>query len=245
MATSDTAPYGPPSPAKSDQPSLQPIRRHDKFYISDGKSTSIFLIEDTLYKVHRYFLVRESSVFQMMFDCPHPTEGQDGESDDKPIHLPGVSCSEFEALIDFFYNGMFTHERKKSECNVPKSNPRAFYDLLSISLRFELDRVTREVVAHIDDCADDTDPVTKICLGLAHDSLQHWIRPAYDALIKRDCFLTQNEIIRLGAGRTAIVGANREKYIRGEFRTPSAFSSFHGEPWPTLALEVPLDFYSA
>ncbi|KAF8812598.1 hypothetical protein BYT27DRAFT_6408822 [Phlegmacium glaucopus] len=114
--------------------------------------SSVYQVDDTLYKVHRYFLARESAIFQMMFDCPHPTEGQDGENDEKPIYLPGVSC-----LRTFF-----TTER-----NVPKSNPRTFYDLLSISLRFELDRVTRKVVAYIDGCADDTDPVTKICLGFS------------------------------------------------------------------------------
>lgn len=65
----------------------------------------VYQVEDTHYKVHRYFLTRESSVFKAMFDCPHPAEGQDGESDKKPICLPGVSCAEFEALVDFFYNG--------------------------------------------------------------------------------------------------------------------------------------------
>ncbi|KAF8814229.1 hypothetical protein BYT27DRAFT_7179747 [Phlegmacium glaucopus] len=70
---------------------------------------------------------------------------------------------------DFFTTGEsffpsfldFCDDKSRQERNIPKSNPRTFYDLLSISLRFELDQVTRKVVAYIDGCADDTDPVTK------------------------------------------------------------------------------------
>jgi BTB/POZ domain len=50
-------------------------------------------------------LERESSVFKAMFSSPSPSEGQNGESNEKPINIPGVSHSEFEALLDFLDNG--------------------------------------------------------------------------------------------------------------------------------------------
>jgi len=40
-----------------------------------------------------------------MFACPPRQDGPDGVSDKRPIPLPGVLSSEFEALLDFFYRG--------------------------------------------------------------------------------------------------------------------------------------------
>jgi hypothetical protein len=108
--------------------------------------------------------------------------------------------------------------------------------------------VTTEVVACINDCGDDTDPVTKICFGVAHDSLQHWVPPAYTALIKRDHFLTKDEIVRLGAGKTAIMGRIREetKERRNTFGEPNrgSFSAFLLPVGLGVPMEVPPDFYS-
>ena len=61
-------------------------------------------VENTLFKVHRYYLTRESEVFRTMFSCPSSSEhGQEGVDDSKPIHLPGVTSRQFEALLEFFY----------------------------------------------------------------------------------------------------------------------------------------------
>jgi len=40
-----------------------------------------------------------------MFSCPSSEHGQEGVDDSKPIHLPGVTSQQFEALLDFFYGG--------------------------------------------------------------------------------------------------------------------------------------------
>lgn len=66
-------------------------------------------VEDQLFKVHRYFLSRESQVFHWMFACPPRGDGQEGDSDDKPIRLPNVTPKEFESLLDFFYKKYATY----------------------------------------------------------------------------------------------------------------------------------------
>ena len=40
-----------------------------------------------------------------MFSCPSSEHGQEGVDDSKPIHLPGVTSRQFEALLEFFYEG--------------------------------------------------------------------------------------------------------------------------------------------
>ncbi|KAF8961859.1 hypothetical protein BDZ97DRAFT_1920976 [Flammula alnicola] len=78
---------------------------HGEYYLPEF-GMAVFNIQGRLYKVHRYFFIRESEVFKSMFGCPPSVEGgKDGDSDEKPIHLPQVTCAEFEALLDFFYYG--------------------------------------------------------------------------------------------------------------------------------------------
>lgn len=84
------------------QPEMQPAR-HRKYYFDDQQS--VFLVENTFFKVHRYFLARESEVFRMMFSCPNPGDGQEGMDNSKPIYLPGITCQQFEVLLDFLYEG--------------------------------------------------------------------------------------------------------------------------------------------
>ncbi|KIJ99656.1 hypothetical protein K443DRAFT_679774 [Laccaria amethystina LaAM-08-1] len=104
-------PIGP-----SKQPET-PSTRHSKYYFDDQQS--VFLVENTFFKVHRYYLTRESEVFRTMFSCPSSEHGQEGVDDSKPIHLPGVTTRQFEALLDFFYGGQLQRsiqvERPSSE----------------------------------------------------------------------------------------------------------------------------------
>jgi hypothetical protein len=128
---------------------------------------------------------------------------------------------------------MFTTERQKFAGPITSDIQRKnLYDLLSISLRYEFDRVTREVISFIDRITDSTNPITKLCLGLAHDCLRHWVGPAYSAIIRRYHSLTEDGIIQLGVTRTAIVGRTREKYIRDKLapKLPSDFISLGSGP---------------
>ncbi|TFY61353.1 hypothetical protein EVJ58_g4560 [Rhodofomes roseus] len=75
-------------------------QRHERYYFDDGNV--IFLVEDTLYNVHRYFLKRDSPVFQTMFSQPSGTSGE-GESDDNPITLEGIKSADFANFLSCIY----------------------------------------------------------------------------------------------------------------------------------------------
>jgi hypothetical protein len=57
-----------------------------------------------LFRVHRFFLQRESDVFRTMFVCPPTEDGPEGRTDDRPIVLPEVTVAEFESLLKFLYD---------------------------------------------------------------------------------------------------------------------------------------------
>lgn len=63
-------------------------------------------VENTLFKVHRYFLARESSIFNNMFTLPEPVDDdRDKAEKGQVVKLPEVTVREIEALMTFFYDG--------------------------------------------------------------------------------------------------------------------------------------------
>jgi hypothetical protein len=62
-------------------------------------------VENDLFRVHRYFFIRESVVFRDMFSLPTGSETfTEGQSDDRPIVLQDVKSADFEGLVWMFYN---------------------------------------------------------------------------------------------------------------------------------------------
>lgn len=112
------------------------------------------------------------------------------------------------------------------------SDTLAIFDLLSISLRFEFERIINMVVSIIDwldkhpreaaaqfgfasdDDTGDLQAVKRINMALSHDALRHWCLPALRALVNRQAPLTAEEGRRLGFHRMAIVAEEREKRWR-------------------------------
>ncbi|KAF8152962.1 hypothetical protein B0H34DRAFT_721637 [Crassisporium funariophilum] len=209
--------------------------RHEKFYLPDS-GMSIFQVEGCLYKVHRYFLARESSLFEAMLNLPSPAECQEGDSDGNPIHLQGTTCIEFDALLDFLYNGAFAaHEvisslkptstlySKKLQAahrkKIQELECITIYALLSISLRYAFDRITKVAISIIDSFENDIAPIEKIRLAIKHDVLRHWVVNAYRSLVARGASLTLDESQKLGFRKVTILAAAREDILRGTFHT--------------------------
>ena len=59
-----------------------------------------FQVQNELFRVHRFFLIRESKFFETMFSLPL---GANDTEADLPIPLPDVTPVEFEDLLRFFY----------------------------------------------------------------------------------------------------------------------------------------------
>ncbi|KAI0662005.1 hypothetical protein C8Q70DRAFT_1043238 [Cubamyces menziesii] len=76
-----------------------------EYYIESADCT--IRVEDTLFRVHRYFLGRDNSAFQHMFSMPvrdASVSDAEGVSDDNPICLYGESAEHFRALLSVFYD---------------------------------------------------------------------------------------------------------------------------------------------
>jgi BTB/POZ domain len=66
-------------------------------------------VEGQTYKIHRYFLTRESQFFKDLFSLPPSGDSASIEgSDSNPITVPGTPIQEIENLLRFFYFGYET-----------------------------------------------------------------------------------------------------------------------------------------
>jgi hypothetical protein len=61
--------------------------------------------EEQKYKIHRYFLTRESVFFQDLFSLPQGDATSAEGTDDSPIKLPETPTMELDNLLRFFYFG--------------------------------------------------------------------------------------------------------------------------------------------
>ncbi|KAG2159340.1 uncharacterized protein EDB93DRAFT_1115134 [Suillus bovinus] len=172
--------------------------RHSEFYLQD--ELSVFLVDGVLFRVHRFFLQRESDVFRTMFVCPPTQDGPEGLSDDKPIVLPDVTVAEFEALLKFLYDGGTSPS--------PFSTADEWIRLLSIATRYEMERI-RARALHELDYLPPLDPIQKIVLARRHD-VRQWLLPSYVALCLRREPLNVLEAVELGLETMVLIAIGRE-----------------------------------
>lgn len=172
--------------------------RHSEFYLQD--ELSVFLVDGVLFRVHRFFLQRESDVFRTMFVCPPTQDGPEGLSDDKPIVLPEVTVAEFEGLLKFLYDGGTSPS--------PFSTAEEWVRLLSIASRYGMERI-RTRALHELEYLPPLDPIQKITLARKHN-VQEWLLPSYVALCLRRQPLNVLEAVELGLETMVLIAMGRE-----------------------------------
>ena len=158
-----------------------------------------------------------------MFALPQPAnEGEEspkeGTTDDTAIVIPDVTCKEFEALLDFFYYRFVLphHLRTWLSLQHPRESSKEetrpldqWVSLLSISARFQLDRIRRRSISEIDGHHTQLNTVDRVVLAIKN-SVDPWLIPAYCDICERTEPLTDQEAEKLGAVTTARLARARE-----------------------------------
>ncbi|KAG6830385.1 hypothetical protein H0H92_001022 [Tricholoma furcatifolium] len=163
--------------------------RHSLYYFDDR--LAIFKVQDTLFKIHLHFLIRESHYFRTMFESLSTSDLLRGADDMHAIFLPKTTVSEFEALLDFFYFGTSkscewlhalsdldtTGEGTRTEgTQVDPSVIRHWLDLLAIAHRYVFPNVRKTAIATIDTLGG-VNPVEKLRLAQRYH-IPAWRLPA-------------------------------------------------------------------
>ena len=138
-------------------------------------------------------------------------------SDNDPIELQDVTQTEFESLLDFLYDGCVLHLTDFFECykfvfrmhNETTPSLAAWTSLLSISTRFEMNRIRTRAIAEIISFRPNIDPVDQVVLAVQHN-IPEWLPLGYAALCQREDPLELEEAERLGMKTTVLLAKARE-----------------------------------
>ncbi|KAI8990696.1 hypothetical protein BD414DRAFT_484523 [Trametes punicea] len=186
------------------------VKRHPDLYLEHEKGTVIILVEETLFKIHEYFLKRHSIVFASMFTLNPGHFPAEGTSDDLPILLPDVREVDFARFLYLFY------PRNIVQGDI--TTLEEWTSVLQIAHRYEFEEHRKLAVGRLEGIAT---PIDRILLSRAYD-IPEWLETAYYELCVREESLSLGEGTRLGMADVILISDLRQR-IRGSptpFRMP-------------------------
>jgi len=191
------------------------ILRKRPFHFED--SQVVLQVERNTYRIHRYFLVRESLFFRDLFSLPQSGDAKfvEGSDDEHPITLPDTTASEFEGLLRFLYFGMH-------DDNSPTLND--WMAILSISTRFIFDKVRERAIKEIATHLDQMDPFELIELTIKHD-VHQWLKPACVKIVTRTDLISHAEALKVPSPIAVMLMRSREQYLKNRSDPSSIIDS--------------------
>ncbi|KAH8996890.1 hypothetical protein EDB92DRAFT_2083973, partial [Lactarius akahatsu] len=166
--------------------------RHDAYFFNDGNVT--FLIDGTLYCVHRFFFSRDSVYFSTRFArlgvCDH-------EALPTIISIRDVERNDFEALLSILYPANFeAHELTYKQ----------WKSILHLSTRWGFASLRKLALNSI------RPPTSHDRFVLARTySVDHWVLPALIALCERTLPLSLDEARQMSLEDVVLVARVREE----------------------------------
>ncbi|KAJ6617103.1 hypothetical protein B0H10DRAFT_2034744 [Mycena sp. CBHHK59/15] len=177
-------------------PDSKPCTQSTHYFIRDH-GMIMFQAENVLFRVHEYFLHRDSPVLRDMMPIEISPTGPE------PIfHLDGVRSKDFELLLWLYYNPAVT---------VYDAPPDTWRSILKLADRWEMDKIKNIALGNL--MKADLDPVERIMLCEREDLSRDLATEAYISVCTREAPLTLDELQMLSAEVTMIITSVREQII--------------------------------
>ncbi|KIY65850.1 hypothetical protein CYLTODRAFT_491994 [Cylindrobasidium torrendii FP15055 ss-10] len=153
--------------------------------------TVVFRVEDRLYKVPRYYFENHSEIFGSTFGLPRTEKtASEGQSDDNPFCLPGITAKEFDCLLRIIYP-------MKPEGDSPTYSISDWRAVLKLSTMWGMSSTRQSAIQNLGRLAT-SDPVDAIVLAKTYD-VPEWLRSGYIELVKRVQPISVDEAQLIGA----------------------------------------------
>jgi len=211
------------------------LQEANPFYFED--SQVVLQAGEKKYKIHRYFLTRESEFFNDLFSLPQSGDSATVEgSDDNPINLPETPTAEIENLLRFFYFGM--HDDYVASL-------ADWIAILSISTRLIFERVRERAIKEISARLDQVEAFELIGLAIKFD-VEQWLKPAYRRIVSRVNLITHAEAVKVPFPMAVMLMRSREQHWRNNRNNTPAHIYGHGvqntttSPDPIIDAEIRL-----
>ncbi|KAF7342339.1 BTB domain-containing protein [Mycena venus] len=178
-------------------PEPKPCSQSTHYWLRDH-GMLIFEVENVLFRVHEYFLHRDSPVLRDMMPLEIAPNGPE------PIfHLDGVRSKDFEQLLWLYYNPAVT------TYDAPKTTWRA---ILKLADRWEMDNIKKIALGNLLKAAD-LDPLERIMLCERGDLSRDQATDAYISVCTREAPLTVEELKSLSTEVILMITTAREQII--------------------------------
>ncbi|KAG1727468.1 uncharacterized protein EDB91DRAFT_1061124 [Suillus paluster] len=172
------------------------IEHHPEYYLRDGNI--IFLVENTLFCVHRLFFERESQFFIEKF--AHAP--QDGISDDNAFLVEGVTSADFAKLLWVWYSPKYRLDNKTSE---------HWLVILELSTRWKFLRMKELAVDQLQNL--EMDPVEKIAIYNKYELDNSLLLREYKHLCTREGRMSIEEGEKVGLPTILGIHQARERAL--------------------------------
>lgn len=167
-------------------------REHERYYFKDGNVT--FLLEDVLFRVHRFFFERDSARFRDVI-----LKDLNSDPRDVIVRLTDCTAVDFERFLGVLYPVAF-HQHDATTMDEWRS-------ILALSTQWGFESIRLLAIREVFSLAS---PIDKIVLGRQYD-IRVWLPDAYEAVCLREDPLSDEEAERIGAKDTARVARLRER----------------------------------
>ncbi|KAF8504688.1 hypothetical protein F5888DRAFT_1903604 [Russula emetica] len=165
--------------------------RHHKYFFQDGNVT--YLVDDTLYCVHRYFFSRDSVYFSTLFD---QLGFRDHEALPITISLGNTERKNFDAFLSILYPENFEqHDLSYEEWKF----------VLHLSTRWDFASIRRLALNNI----QPPTPHDRLLLARTY-SIDEWVNPALSELCERRAPLSLDEARQMDIEDVVLVATVRE-----------------------------------
>lgn len=173
---------------------------HPEFYFDD--SLVVIQVENTLFRVHKYQLVK-SETFSNMFGMPSgpAKEPEEGASREHPIVLEGVKASDFAALIKVLYASWYSVKGLESDSKI-------IIPAFRLAHMWDFPEVRNHLLPLVKDSLGCVDRIV-----LARElGMSEWLAPAFLELCQREELPTREEATKLGMDSILMLSRLREQF---------------------------------
>jgi len=177
-----------------------PFQRHDIYFFKDGNIT--FLVDGTLYCVHRYFFSRDSAYFSFKFS---QLDIRDHEPLRTVVSLSDTERKDFDALLSVLYPENFDEHSLSYE---------QWRSVLHLSTRWGFASLRKLALRSV----KPPTPCDQLLLARTY-GVDHWVLPALSALCERTIPINLQEARQMSVEDIVLVATVREDICNHGSRT--------------------------
>jgi len=185
-------PEADPASLPGTNPTIEdPFQRHDKYFFMDGNIT--FLVDGTLYCVHRYFFSRDSAYFSSKFS---QLDIRDHEPLRTVVSLGDTERNDFDAFLSILYPENFDEHSLSYE---------QWRSVLHLSTRWGFASLRKLALRSV----KPPTPCDQLLLARTY-GVDHWVLPALSALCERTTPISLKEARQMSVEDIVLIATVRE-----------------------------------